>query len=97
MCEGAGVGLEADLRKIPIRQETIEICEIYGWNPYCLLSGGSMLIAAGDGQALVSELEKAQILATVIGRTTDKRDKILNNGEECRFLDKPAQDEIQKL
>ena len=28
MAEEAGVGLEADLRKIPVRQETIEICEI---------------------------------------------------------------------
>ena len=31
--ESNGTGKDADLRKIPIRQETIEICEIYGWNP----------------------------------------------------------------
>ena len=33
----------------------------------------------------------------MIGRTTDKREKVLHNGEEMRYLDKPAQDEIEKL
>ena len=37
MCEKAGCGLEADLRKIPVRQETIEICEFFEINPYELL------------------------------------------------------------
>jgi hydrogenase maturation factor len=33
MAEAAGVGLEIDLKKIPIRQETIEICEFFDINP----------------------------------------------------------------
>ena len=37
MAEASGVGLEIDLKKIPVRQETIEICEFFGINPYCLL------------------------------------------------------------
>ena len=45
----SGVGLEIDLKKIPIRQETIEICEFFDLNPYKLLSGGSLLLAAADG------------------------------------------------
>ena len=96
-CESNGTGMDADLRKIPIRQETIEICEQYGWNPYQLQSGGALLMAVRDGEKAVSELQKAGICARVIGRTTEKREKVLRNGEEMRFLDKPAQDEITKL
>ena len=96
-CESNQTGLEADLRKIPIRQETIEICEIYGWNPYQLLSGGCFLMAVPDGMKTVDCLQQAGICARVIGRTTEKKEKVLHNGEEMRFLDKPAQDEIQKL
>lgn len=95
--ESNGTGMEADLRKIPIRQETIEICEIYGWNPYQLLSGGCILMAVPDGQKVTDHLEASGICAKVIGRTTAKKEKVLRNGEEMRFLDKPAQDEIEKL
>ena len=95
--ESNGTGMEADLRKIPIRQETIEICEVYGWNPYQLLSGGCILMAVPDGQKTTDHLAASGICARVIGRTTGKKDKILHNGKEIRFLDKPAQDEIQKL
>lgn len=34
MAEASGVGLEIDTKKIPIRQETVEICEFFGINPY---------------------------------------------------------------
>lgn len=96
-CESSEVGLEADLRKIPIRQETIEICEVYGWNPYQLMSGGCLLIAVSDGQKAADRLQAAGICARVIGRTTGKREKVLRNGEEMRYLDKPARDEICRL
>ena len=29
MAEASGVGLEIDLKKIPIRQETVEVCEFF--------------------------------------------------------------------
>lgn len=96
LCEGAGCGMMADLRKIPIRQETIEICEYFGYNPYCLLSGGALLIAAPDGRRVEMELLQQGIPAAVIGKLTDSNDRILLNGEERRFLDRPAQDEIWK-
>ena len=34
MGSGSGVGLDIDLKKIPIRQETVEVCEALGLNPY---------------------------------------------------------------
>ena len=53
MAEASGVGLSADLRSVPIRQETIEICEIFDVNPYKLLSGGSILLGIRGGDAFV--------------------------------------------
>ena len=58
IAEASGVGLEIDLKKIPLKQETVEICEFFGINPYELISSGSMLMAAEDGNGLVMELEK---------------------------------------
>lgn len=96
LAESAGVGLEIDLKKIPIRQETVEICEFFDLNPYKILSGGSLLIAAEDGNALVRELEKAQIEAVIVGKTTDSNDRVLLYEDERRFLELPQTDELHK-
>ncbi len=95
--EASGVGLEIYLKKIPIRQETVEICNFYGLNPYQMVSGGSMLMAAADGNGLVYRLEQAGIPAVIIGRATEGNDRVILNGEEKRFLDLPQADEIHKI
>ena len=97
MASGAGVGLEVDLKKIPIRQETVEICQYFDVNPYQIMSSGSMMIAADDGYELVRKLEKAGIHASVVGRTNAGNDRILRNGEDIRYLDKPQPDELYKV
>lgn len=97
MAEASGVGLEIDLKKIPVRQETVEICEFFGLNPYELISSGCMLMAAADGNLLVHELEKAGIPASVIGKATDGNDRVLYNEEEKRFLEPPKPDELYKV
>lgn len=97
MAEASGVGLEIELKKIPIRQETVEICEIYDLNPYCLISSGSMLISTKNGHDLVRNLEKAGIAGTVIGKAIPGNDRVLINDEERRFLEPPKSDEIYKL
>ena len=97
MASGAGVGLEVDLKKIPIRQETVEICNYFGVNPYQIMSSGSMMIVADDGHELVRKLEQAGIHAVVVGRTNSGNDRILRNGEDVRYLDKPQPDELYKV
>ena len=57
MASASGVGLEVDLRKIPIRQETIEVCEVFDINPYMLISSGAMLIGTDHGSQLVEALK----------------------------------------
>ena len=97
MAEASGVGLEIDLKKIPIRQETVEVCEFFGINPYKLVSSGSMLMAAADGNTLVRELEKAGIPAVIIGKATEGNDRVLLNEEERRFLEPPKTDELYEV
>lgn len=97
MAERAGVGLEIDLRKLPLKQETVEICDFYGLNPYQLVSGGSLLIAAPDGNALVHALEQEGIHAVTVGKAIEGNDRVLFNEEERRFLEPPKQDEIHKV
>lgn len=97
MAEASGVGLEIDLKKIPLKQETVEICEYFGLSPYELISSGSMLMAAKDGNRLVMELQKEGIPAVIIGKATAGRDRILRNEDECRYLEPPKTDELYKV
>lgn len=97
MAEASGVGLEIDLKKIPVKQETIEVCEFFGINPYELISSGSMLMAATDGNALVRELEKQGIHAVVVGKAVAGNDRVLINEDERRFLEPPKTDELYKV
>jgi len=97
MAESSGVGLLIDLRKIPVKQETIEICNYFDINPYELISSGSMLMASKDGNKLKLELERIGIEATIIGKCTDNNDRVLINGENKRFLEPPKTDELYKV
>ncbi len=97
MGEASGVGIVADLKKIPIRQETIEICELFDINPYMLISSGCMLIGTSQGNLLVEELKKQGIEAAVIGRATDGNDRIIVNGDEQRFLEPAGSDQLYKI
>ncbi len=94
MAAASGTGLEIDLKKIPIRQETIEVCELFDVNPYYLISSGSMLIGTDHGSQLVDELAKAGIHAAVVGRATEGNDRVIVNGEERRFLEPPKPDQL---
>ena len=97
MANGAGVGLEIDLKKLPVRQETIEVCEFFDLNPYELSSTGCLLMTAEDGNGLAAALEKKGIPAVVVGKTTGGNDRILYNEEERRFLEPPKADELCKI
>ena len=69
LAERAGVGLHIDLMKIPMDQTVVEICNYYDLNPYEILSSGSALLFAKQGQQLCEELAAIGIPAAVIGQT----------------------------
>lgn len=97
MAEASGIGLEIDLKAIPIRQETVEICEHFNLNPYYLISSGCMLMASDRGHDLVRELKKEGIPATVIGKAVEGNGRRILNGEEESFLERPRTDELYKI
>jgi len=96
LAEKAGVGLNIDLKKIPLRQETVEVCEYCNINPYELLSGGALVMLTADGFGLAAALEAEGIPAVVAGRTVEGNARIVVNGDETRFLERPKNDEVYR-
>ncbi|OLA56277.1 MAG: hypothetical protein BHW40_02040 [Firmicutes bacterium CAG:65_45_313] len=96
MAEGAGVGLTIDMKKLPLRQETVEVCEFCNVNPYELRSGGSLIIASPEGTAVVEALAAEGIPAVIVGRFTDSNERLILNEDEVRYMDRPQRDEIYK-
>ncbi len=90
-------GLELDMKQFLILQETVEVCEHFRINPYQLTSAGSFLLLTKDGDALVDALKAEHVRAALIGRVTGHKDKIIRNGEDVRYIDRPAPDEIFKI
>lgn len=97
IAESSNVGLEVDLKKMTIKQETVEVCEFCHINPYQLTSVGSVLIFTDKGEELVTRLAEEGAKAVVLGRTTTDTARVILGGEEKRFLDRPAPDELLKI
>ncbi len=95
--EASDIGMEIDLKKIPIRQETVEICDYLDVNPYELISGGSLLLAVPDGEGLLLKLKEKNISAAIIGRVTKEKGRKLHNDGEVRYLDRSKTDEIFRM
>lgn len=90
-------GIRFSLHRIPVKQETIEICERYGLNPYRLFSSGCLLFAAGNGADLVEALDGRGIFASVVGKVTTGIKRVVEYGEVSGFLERPVTDEIYKV
>lgn len=96
LAERAGVGLTIEWKALPVKQETIEICNFLNLNPYDLLSGGVMVCICKDGAQAVQRLEELGIMAALVGRTTTSLDRVLVHEDERRFLEPGKADEIYK-
>ncbi len=89
MGEAGGFGLSVNLKSINVYQETIEFCEYFGYNPYMISSGGSLLMVTDNGEELVYALDEKGIPSFVIGKVTDVKDKVIVNEDENRYLEPP--------
>ena len=63
-------------------------------NPYQLVSMGSLLIGADNGEQLVRCLHEQGIAAAVIGSFTDSNDRVIINDDEVRYLEPPRSEKI---
>lgn len=87
--EASQAGLSVDLRRVPIFQETIEICEQLQAHPYRLQAEGALLVGIPGGHALAEAYRRAGFAAAVIGEATSSNDRLLYSGENVRFLERP--------
>lgn len=95
--EESNLGFEIELRKLPIRQETVEVCELFDINPYRLLSKECMILTAENGNDLVRILSEQGIHAVIIGKAEAGIKRQIYNGETRSFLDRPKPDELYKI
>lgn len=95
--EAAGTeraGFEIDMAQIPVRQETVEICEFYRLNPYLMTSAGSYLILTSEAEHVIRTLGETGVCVRRLGSVRAQNARIIRNGEEIRYLDRPAPDEL---
>ncbi len=97
LAEECGVGLEIELKEIPLKQETVELCEFFGVSPYELYSDGCLLLIAQDGDELVRLLSEENIPATVIGKVRNGNDRVVINDDERRFLEPAKSDALYHI
>ena len=97
LCEASATGVVVDREKIPVLSVTRELCFRFRLDPLKLISSGSMLIACQEGPALVQELQKQGIKATVIGRFNDSGSKLLHDTGRFDKIDLPDRDELYKI
>ena len=86
LCERWKVGVEVEFSCIPIRQETIEVCQYFDLNPYQLSSKGSYLMVTSQEGRVMEELERRGITAKKIGEITEKKERIIKRGDYIRHL-----------
>lgn len=89
-------GLRLRLRDIPVRQETVELCELFRLNPYRLRSR-CLVILTPDGGCTEEILRARGIPARTAGRLTAGLDKVITDKEETEYLNRPEPDELYKI
>lgn len=95
--KAAGIGLKIFLKSIPVKQETVEICNFFDVNPYQMQSEGSCLLLAKNGYRVKNRLRDKGIFSEVIGFTTENNDRVVINGEETRYLEKHYEDALDLI
>ena len=96
LAEAEKIGFEIDFSKLALKQETVGICEFFQLNPYLLTSAGSYLVLTEHGEETLEILKNAGVPAVRIGFVKEQNARTLVNGEETRYLDRPAPDELSR-
>ena len=99
LSEAINRGIIVDIEKIPIMQETVELCEFFHLNPYEIDGTGSLIIVANDEESerIIQNFQEHNICACIIGEITDNNDRLIINRNEKRYLSPVNGDEIYKI
>lgn len=82
-------GFEIDIRKIPVLQEMVEVCEILHEDLYTIPSYGGWIAASTKSRELLALCSREQIPAAVIGKTTAGMARAISMGDSVRYLEGP--------
>lgn len=97
MAHFSGIGVRLNQRDIAISEATIEICKALDWDPYRLISSGSLLISTSEADRVLTKLQMSGIEACVIGEFVDSGFTFIDNNDNELALDPPSADEIYKV
>ncbi len=95
-CKSRKVGCRIEIRKIPLLQSGVEVCEFYGLNIYRLLSD-CYLIFTNRGYELSSHFKSLGFTCEMIGCLQAGLDKVIVDKEELEHMNRPTTDEIRKM
>lgn len=93
VAKASGVGMEIVRENLPILPETKDICRVLDINPLALISSGSMLICAPDGEKVLRALNEESIPASIVGKVT-KEGKYIVSGNTKTPIVPPDRDEL---
>jgi hydrogenase expression/formation protein HypE len=97
LAEASGLGCVVEAAKIPVHPLTEKICTLLSIDPRRLVASGSMIMATDKPDDLLTTLATKGILATVIGKMTENKQKIADFGYETMELLPPGPDELYKI
>lgn len=79
-------GMQIDLDKLSLDQESVELAEYFNLNPLRMDSYGCYVIALPDSEAAVSALRRAGINAVCVGKVTKELKRVINCQDETRYM-----------
>ncbi len=101
MALASGNGFVIYEENIPLREETLAVCEALEIDPLRLISSGSLLISVSEERAdeLISELKRGGIDASVIGRLTGREEgmRLVRANGIAEDVSEPVMDELWRV
>jgi hydrogenase maturation factor len=98
MADASNLGVKVFEEKIPVAEETLEICSFFKIDPLQLISSGALLIASKENFAekIVKELRTHKIDASIIGEflAPQKKRLLLNKNDGEAALPRPKCDHL---
>ena len=95
--EEGHTGFSIEIKKIPIRQETVEICNYFDINPYRLWSKGPVVFFSKEGERCVHLLKEKGVEARIIGFTHKENKRVVLSTDEERFLEPRLGDSLDEI
>jgi hydrogenase expression/formation protein HypE len=97
MAEASGCGFRITVSRIVVRAPTRAICAALGVDPLRLIASGALLIACGDGPAMVRGLNERGIAAVQIGEMTDAGRHLLHPDGRLEPVPSLDRDELYRV